>query len=201
MRSTDGFFYEGEAFYPFQDMLFNALLSFVFMFLISFMLINPTDTEMKIDPKAEFLITAVWPDNHPDDIDLYVQDPEGRTVWYHRRDAGLMHLDRDDRGTFRDKVTVAGQIIENPINQETVTLRGFMPGQYIVNIHQYVATTRDELVPVSVQVVKLNPVVSLIWYETFLIHGRQEETIVRFTLDERGEVTALSDEFKRLVRR
>jgi hypothetical protein len=156
---------------------------------------------MKIDPKAEFLITAVWPDNHPDDIDLYVQDPEGRTVWYHRRDAGLMHLDRDDRGTFRDKVTVAGQIIENPINQETVTLRGFMPGQYIVNIHQYVATTRDELVPVSVQVVKLNPVVSLIWYETFLIHGRQEETIVRFTLDERGEVTALSDEFKRLVRR
>jgi hypothetical protein len=201
MRSTDGFFYEGEAFYPFQDMLFNALLSFVFMFLISFMLINPTDTEMKIDPKAEFLITAVWPDNHPDDIDLYVQDPEGRTVWYHQRDAGLMHLDRDDRGTFRDKVTVAGQIIENPINQETVTLRGFMPGQYIVNIHQYVATTRDELVPVSVQVVKLNPVVSLIWYETFLIHGRQEETIVRFTLDERGEVTALSDEFKRLVRR
>ncbi len=201
MRSSDGFFYEGEVFYPFQDMLFNALLSFTFMFLIAFMLINPSDTEEKTDPKAEFLITAVWPDNHPDDIDLYVQDPQGGTVWYHQKDAGLMHLDRDDRGNFRDKVTVAGNTIENPINQETVTLRGIIPGQYIVNIHQYLATSRDEQVPVSVKVEKLNPTVSLVWYETFLMRGRMEETIVRFTLDEKGEVTALSDEFKRLVRR
>ncbi|MBM3507740.1 MAG: hypothetical protein FJX64_08510 [Alphaproteobacteria bacterium] len=206
MRSSDGFFYEGEVFYPFQDMLFNALLSFTFMFLVAFMLINPTDTEKKTDPKAEFLITATWPDNHPDDIDLYVQDPLGGTVWYHQKDAGLMHLDRDDRGNYRDTIAMRNEAggtdrIRSPINQETVTLRGFIPGEYIVNVHQYLATSRDELVPVSVTVEKLNPTVSIIHYATLHMVGKREETVIRFTLDERGEVTGTGTEFKRLVRR
>ncbi|MSP21406.1 MAG: hypothetical protein EXQ93_07850 [Alphaproteobacteria bacterium] len=200
MRSSDGFFYEGEVFYPFQDMLFNALLSFTFMFMVAFMLINPTDFEKKVDPKAEFIITATWPDNHPDDIDLYVEDPAGGVVWYHDREKGLMHLDRDDRGNFRDKVTVAGATIQNPINQETVTLRGIRPGEYIVNVHQYLATSKEERVPVAVTVAKLNPVVSVVYYQTVMMTRRAEETVIRFTLDDEGNVINTSNEFKRLVK-
>jgi hypothetical protein len=200
MQSSDGFFYQGEVFYPFQDMLFNALLSFTFLFLVSFMLINPTDQEKKVDPKAEFIITATWPDRHPDDIDLYVQDPDGDTVWYHDREHGLMHLDRDDRGNFKDTITVDGKQIENPINQETVTLRGIEKGEYIVNVHQYLATSREERVPVSVTVEKLNPTVNIVYYETVYLRGRAEETVVRFTLDDAGNVVSTSNEFKRLVK-
>ncbi len=200
MRSSDGFFYEGEVFYPFQDMLFNALLSFTFMFMVAFMLINPTDFEKKVDPKAEFIITATWPDNHPDDIDLYVEDPAGGVVWYHDREKGLMHLDRDDRGNFRDKVTVDGATIQNPINQETVTLRGIRPGEYIVNVHQYLATSKEERVPVAVTVEKLNPVVSVVYYQTVMMTRRAEETVIRFTLDDEGNVINTSNEFKRLVK-
>ena len=43
-----------------------------------------------------------WPDNHPDDFDIFVQDPLGNMVWYRRREAGFMLLDRDDRGGVND---------------------------------------------------------------------------------------------------
>mgnify|MGYP006946111184 CR=1 FL=1 len=81
-----------------------------------------------------------WPDRNPNDIDTWVQDPGGKLVWFRNREAGLMHLDRDDRGNFKDTITVDGKQIENPINQETVTLRGIEKGEYIVNVHQYLAT-------------------------------------------------------------
>ena len=200
MRSSDGFFYEGEVFYPFQDMLFNALLSFTFMFLVAFMLINPVADDAKIDPKAEFLITATWPDNHPDDMDLYVQDPLGGLVWYKGREAGLMHLDRDDRGNFRDVITVDGVRIQNPLNQETVSMRGWLPGEYIVNVHQYLATTPGEKVPVSVKIEKLNPTVSIVYYTTIEMAEQKDETIGRFIVGADGNVVDIKFEPKSLAR-
>lgn len=201
MKSSDGFFYEGEVFYPFQDMLFNALLSFTFMFLVAFMLINPVSDDAKVDPKAEFLITATWPDNHPDDMDLYVQDPQGGLVWYKGREAGLMHLDRDDRGNFRDTITVDGVRIQNPLNQETVSMRGWLPGEYIVNVHQYLATTAGEKVPVSVKVEKLNPTVTLVFYETLDVTEQKDITFVRFLVGADGTVTNTTADPKPLARR
>ena len=141
---SDAFFGRNEQFDVFTDLLFNALLGFVFMFLVAFMLINPISDTGKVDPKAEVLITMTWPDNHPDDIDLYVEDPSGGVVWYHVKESGLMHLDRDDRGNYRDVITVDGNKIQNPLNQETVTIRGIVPGEFIINIHHYLANGTDE---------------------------------------------------------
>ena len=93
----------------FTDILFNALLGFAFMFSVAFILIRPEVTEGKINPKAEFMITAQWPDGHQDDIDLIVEDGEGNLVWFDAREAGLMHLDRDDRGWMGDAITVSGK--------------------------------------------------------------------------------------------
>ena len=201
MRTSDGFFYEGEVFYPFQDMLFNALLSFTFMFLIAFMLMNPIDHSNKVDPKAEFLITVTWPDNHPDDIDVWVREPQGGTVWYFEKEQGLVHLDRDDRGNYRDTVLLGPERarLQNPLNQETVTVRGIAAGEYIVNVHQYLATAPDP-VPVSVTVEKLNPTVTLVYYETVMLEKRAEKTVVRFTLDTDGKVTNVSNEAIRLTK-
>ena len=84
----------------FTDLLFNALLGFAFMFFISFALIQKPQDGGKIDSKAEFIISAEWEDHHPDDIDLIVEDPQGNIVYFQRQQAGLMHLDRDDRGTL-----------------------------------------------------------------------------------------------------
>jgi len=196
----DGFLPEREQFDVFTDLLFNALLGFVFMFLIAFMLINPISDTGKVDPKAEVLITVTWPDQHPDDIDLYVEDPNGGVVWYHVKEAGLMHLDRDDRGNYRDTITVDGEKINNPLNQETVTLRGIIPGEFVINIHHYLANGTDD-VPVEVKVEKLNPEVTLIFYTTLqLDHKGQELTAARFTMDADGQISDVNRRPKTLVR-
>ena len=187
-------------FVPFTDILFNVLLGLVFMVFTAFLLINPTAKNGIVDLKAELLITVTWPDNDPNDMDLYVEDSAGNIVWYHSKEAGLMHLDRDDRGNYRDTITVNGKQIQNPLNQETVTIRGIVPGEYVVNVNEFVASTPDK-VPVSVKVEKLNPVATVIYYGTIEFdHKGQEETFVRFTLDADGQVSDVNTKSKSLVR-
>jgi hypothetical protein len=176
-------------FVPFTDMLFNVVIGLAFMVFIAFALINPTAKTGAVDLKAELLITMNWPDNDPNDMDIYVQDPAGNIVWYHGREAGLMHLDHDDRGSGRERINVNGRTIQNPLNQEIVTIRGIVPGEYVVNSQEFVANSTDR-VPVSVKIEKLNPTASVVFYGTKdFDHKGQEETFVRFTLDADGKVS------------
>ena len=187
-------------FVPFTDMLFNVLLGFAFMVFTAFALISPTAKTGAVNLKAEFLITMGWPDNNPNDMDLYVEDPAGNIVWYHSKEAGLMALDRDDRGDYKNTITVNGKTIRNPIRQEIVTIRGIVPGEYVVNAHEFLATVPGK-VPVSVKVEKLNPIATVVYYGTQMFdHKGQEETYVRFSLDSDGQITDLNTRRKSLVR-
>ena len=183
----------------FTDLLFNALLGFAFMFAIAFMLINNSQDTGSIDTKAEVLISIQWPDNHPDDVDAVVEDPQGGLVWYHNRDSGLMHLDRDDRGNLADKITSKGEVISNPINQETVTVRGLQSGEYVINLLHYKSNYQEPL-PVTVKVEKLNPSVELIYYgEHFLTGVGDEKTALRFIVDGQKNITDLNQFPKKLL--
>ena len=183
----------------FTDLLFNALLGFAFMFAIAFMLINDSQDAGSIDTKAEVLISIQWPDDHPDDVDAVVEDPQGGLVWYHNRDSGLMHLDRDDRSNLADKITSKGEVISNPINQETVTVRGLQSGEYVINLLHYKSNYQDPL-PVTVKVEKLNPSVELIYYgEHFLMGVGDEKTALRFIVDGQKNITDLNQFPKKLL--
>ncbi len=166
----------------FSALLFNSLKAITFMFFISFAMINKPADSGKVDPKAEMLITVTWPDNDPDDVDTYVGDPAGNIVWYNQREAGLMHLDRDDRGMFKDAILFNDKEVTNPLNQEITSFRGLEDGEYIVNVVHYIANGTAPL-PVKVKVEKLNPTVKVIFYETLELKGAgDEQTAVRFTL-------------------
>jgi hypothetical protein len=185
----------------FTDLLFNALLGFAFMFAVAFALIRDPDDTGKIDAKAEVLITVRWADRHPDDVDTLVEGPEGNLVWYHNRDSGLMHLDRDDRGLFADRIVLDGTEVSSPINQETVSVRALQPGEYVVNLLHYQANYSEPLA-VAVKVEKLNPTVSLVYYGTHELTGTgDEQTAVRFTIDRDGQVVGTSTLQKRLLTR
>ncbi len=190
---------ENESQDAFTDLLFNALLGFAFMFVAAFTMISDTNSSGKIDSKAEVLITVRWADRHPDDVDTLVEGPQGNLVWYHNRDTGLMHLDRDDRGLFQDRVTLDGVEVSNPINQETVTVRALKPGEYVVNLLHYQSNYSVPL-PVTVKIEKLNPSVSLIFYGTRELMGvGDEQTAVRFTIDANGDVVGTNELQKRLL--
>src|SRR3954447_7533012 len=101
--------YPREKFDPFSMMLFKALQVVAFLFFLALLAMNPEAKEGKIESKAEFLINMTWPDDHPVDLDLDAEDPLGNIVGYHAREAGFMVLDRDDRGSVNNTVTVDGR--------------------------------------------------------------------------------------------
>ena len=188
-----------ENFDPFAVMLFKGLRVVAFLFFIALLVMNPEAKDGKVDTKAEFIISMVWPDNHPDDIDLYVEDPVGNIVWYHERESGFMVLERDDRGGANDFITVNGKKILNPIREETVSIRGIVEGEYTVNVNHYLATT-NKPVPVSVKVEKVNPQLEIIHYETFnLDRAGQEKTAVRFKIDKDGRIVDTNNREKSLI--
>lgn len=188
-----------EPFDPFSVMLFKGLQVVAFMFFLALLAINPEAKTGKIDTKAEFIISMNWPDNHPDDLDLYVEDPVGNIVWFNRREAGFMVLERDDRGGTNDFVMVNQKKITTPLREETVSIRGILAGEYTVNVNHYLATT-NRPVPVSVKVEKINPTVQVIHYDTIMLEKTgQERTIVRFDVATDGSVTEVNHREKSLV--
>ena len=185
----------------FTDVLFNILLGFALMFIAALAVVEDSSEKGKIEKKAEILITIRWPDRHPDDVDAIVEGPGGELLWYNNRDTALMHLDRDDRGLFADRLVLDGLTVSNPINQETVTLRALRPGEYVVNLLHYKANYPGTL-PVSVKVEKLNPEVSLVYYGTRNLTGTgDEQTALRFTVGQEGEVVGTNELPKPLLTR
>ena len=183
----------------FTDLLFNALLGFAFMFAIAFMLINSSEETGNIRSNAEILISVQWPDDHPDDVDAIVEDPQGSLVWYHNRDSGLMQVDRDDRGNLADNLNINGEVVSNPINQETITVRGLQSGEYIINLLHYKSNFKEPL-PVTVKVEKLNPSVELVYYGEHFLNGVGDEmTALRFYVDSQKNISDLNQIPKRLI--
>lgn len=183
----------------FTDLLFNALLGFVVMFVLAFLLINPVARTGAVDPKAEFLITLTWPDGRPEDVDLYVEDPVANLVWFRQREAGLMHLDPDDLGQRNDLIEVAGRRIVNPLNQEVVSIPGIVPGEFVVNIHLY-REHDGSAIPATVKVEKLNPRVELVFYGAVMLLAQGDErTAVRFAVGTDGRVRDVNQLAKRIV--
>ena len=158
-------------------------------------------TEPFIPSKAEFIISVSWPDLNPNDVDTWVQDPGGNLVWFRAREAGLMHLDRDDRGLTNDVIVVDGHQIVNPLNQEVVTIRGISPGEYTVNAHYY--DSKDgKPVEVTVSVVKVNPRAEVVYYGQVTVARKGDEvTAVRFTVLPDGSVGQINTLPRQLVQR
>ena len=188
-----------QPFDPITAILFKMIQALTFFFVLAVMFMNPEAKKGIIDPKAEYIITVNWPDNSPDDIDLWVEDPSGAIIWFRNREAGLVHLDRDDRGGLNNSIVVDGKRMSSPIRQETVSIRGVIAGEYTVNVNHYLATTNAP-VPVSVKVEKVNPTVEVVHYDTFNVdHAGQEKTAVRFRVADNGRVTDVTHQDKSLI--
>ena len=185
---------------PFYDMLFNMLIAFVFCFIVALLAMNPKALKAgDIPSKAEYIINVGWPDNNPNDIDTWVQDPGGHLVWFRQREAGLMYLDRDDRGDANDALVIDGRRIASPFRQEVVTLRGIVPGEYTVNV-QYYQSRDGRPVEVTVSVIKVNPRAEVVFHGQLRLAAQgAEATAVRFTLRPDGHVVDVNTLPKSLV--
>jgi hypothetical protein len=183
----------------FLDLLFNTLLAFAALFILSIVLINPEKEESNIEAKAEFMIIVEWPGDLDDDVDTYVEDPSGNLVAFMRREEGLMHLDRDDIGMGNDSVLTDFGTIEYKENREIVTLRGITRGEYVVNVHMYMKRSDATEIPVVIKLEKLNPYRTVTIKRVVLIKTGDEKTAFRFSLSQKGKVLDINNLSKSLA--
>lgn len=188
-----------QPFDPVTAILFKMIQALTFFFVLAVLFMNPEVKKGLINPKAEYIITTSWADGSPDDIDLWIEDPKGNLVWFRNREADLVHLDRDDRGMLNDTLENDGKTFSNPLNQEIVTIRGVVPGEYVVNLHYYASET-GKPVETSVRLDRVNPTLKVIHYGKLTLDQKgQEKTALRFTLDGDGNVSGINQLFKNIV--
>ncbi len=131
----------------FRDVIFILMITFIILFLIAVMHINPIakPKEEQITPPGNVIVNIFWEDGLNIDVDLWVLGPEDdRPVGYSNRAGGTFNLLRDDLGSTND-------ITER--NFENAYTRGLPEGEYIINVHMFSNKEKEKNWPVNVEVV------------------------------------------------
>lgn len=135
---------------------------------------------------GQYAVTVTWPGDRGDDIDTYVRDPQGDTVWYGAAQVDAMQLEHDDLGT-----TISGYGYGRP-NTERVVIRQSTAGEYVANVQYYAATDKGA-VPVTVELWDLRGNDKLLLTRRVSVSWPGDErTAFRFRLNQRGEYAGSS---------
>ena len=188
----------------FTDLLFNILVGFAFLFIIAFLLIKPEAKKKDFERRAEYIVVLEWDAGAKDDIDLYVEDPLGGIASFRHPRVNFMHLDKDDLGVRNDTTVMAdGSTTTIKINREVMTIRGIIPGEWVINAHYYsayayasangdsviISKSKDDYsITVRVELHRVNPY-QILWVgeKKFTTKG-QEETFLRWRIDKIGDI-------------
>lgn len=183
------------------DVCINLVLVFAVLLRLSVVMINAEQQKNHVNSHAAFLVKMSWPGESNDDVDLYVADPLNEIVYFRQKQIGLMSLDRDDTGRQQNMVTLPdGRVVQSQFNEEQVSIRGIIEGEYIVNVHMY---RKSDNHPTKVEVTLFKSTAG----EDMEVHKqvvtlsaeRQEETAFRFTLIKGGGVGDINRLPKRFV--
>ncbi len=180
-------------FTSYLDFLWIVLMTFVVLFFLVLLHMNPVAKKAEVERKAEFLIVVEWDAKSRDDVDSWLRTPSGRLLSFRNREVEIYHLDRDDTGAISDTIKLPdGSSKTVYINKEVTTFRGWQKGEYVFNLHMY--SKRDSaLTDVNVQMMKLNPF-KVVYDKTIpLSEAGQERTFLAFTIDEGGDVVDLDE--------
>lgn len=181
------------------DLLFLTCAGFSSLFVLSYVQIKEKNTILNnnLEIKAEFIITVSWPSDQNCDVDTYVLDPNSSLVCFRRREDGLMHLDRDDLGNNND-LNKDGTVGFSE-NREVVTIRGIVPGEYVVNVNMFAKRDVQETTKVNVRLEKINPYKNVVTKNINLDNTGDEKTAFRFVLDKEGNVKDINEISKKLT--
>jgi len=176
----------------FLDLVFNILMIFFMLLVLTIIKINPEAKNKDIELKAELVITLEWDKKSKDDVDLMIKTPDGRVIFYGMKDGKLASLDRDDQGHLNDIVEVDGKrhIIEE--NWEHITVRKLVPGWYTVTAFMFHKRERRPT-EITFKIDKLNPYYSNIYSGSKIMSAnKQEVTILSFYVDSSGNIKSMN---------
>ena len=152
------------------------------------------------------MVTLTWDDNRDVDLDLWLQDPNGKIVYYGVREAVNISLDRDSRGFDTNRTRREDGTFVYSANREIIAIRAIIPGDYLVAVsyydgmnttaegsrHHFQGEEPEAAIDALVQVDKVNPVVTQVVGEKIhLTRIKEAKNVVAFHVDVDGEVTML----------
>jgi hypothetical protein len=161
------------------DIAFNIIAVLVVVLLLLSMTANKKEEKSAADIAGNLFITIRWPPLAPQDIDLWVQGPDGAPVGYSSSRSQTFSYLRDDlgAGTYKD------------MNYELAVGQNLVKGRYAVNLHFYSYHGGEGNVPVEVNAVlkSADGYLSEIFKDTVTLGKAGDEiTAVQFQLDEAG---------------
>jgi hypothetical protein len=178
-------------------MLFGLLLAF-----IALVMLMDVTQESRPSPelKAEFVVIVTWDDESFHDVDTWVEDPNGNHVAFNSREAGLMHLDRDDLGRRNDVIDTLNGRKQVLLNREMVSIRGIVEGEYVANVHMFRKQPNDAIpCTVRVELQKINPFKIITIQNVILMENGNEQTAFRFIVNRDGNVTEINRLHKKIA--
>lgn len=167
-----------------------SILLVVFVVIAALLIVqNHKAIDANIISKAEFVAILEWNENSNADVDLWVRNPLNNVIYYRNQNEGLVSLDRDDTGIDNNSIIDQnGQKIDAPVRREMTSVRGIIPGKFVVNIMMY-ALRNNPPITAKVQIIKLNPYKVITEKEVVLKSTGQEVTIASFDVLPDGSVT------------
>jgi len=172
----------------------DALFCFLMVFVVIASLIrHTTPTESAYKPNAIYEIVLTWEGDA--DLDLWIQDPQGRRIGFSSREGGdgsLCSLNRDCLGARRTEVNAEGKVV-NPVNEEIATVRGFVPGEFVVNVHSYNMNKTPTPLKAKVRLIKIKPYAMPASEEHEFTRTGEEITFFRFTLANQNNHVTIAD--------
>lgn len=185
----------------FVDVLFVLLAGFVVVYILAIVFIKKEETEAGIKPKAEYVVVLSWDEKSSDDVDIWLWTPGDRFVSFRDKEVSAFHLARDDLGTGKDTIFVNNKRVVVHVNEEILTFRAVVPGEYVLSAHLYSSKKQGQNnrtfsetsvvvnVPVTVALYRINPTYTLKFRrKVTFTHVRQEITIASFIMDDNGDL-------------
>lgn len=179
------------------------MIAFMVLALMSLPFVQPVQKKEEARKEearsfGDMTMLITWPDKLDIDIDLWVSCPgDAQPVGYSSRSGKTCNLQRDDLGKPNDSTD---------LNFEMVSTRGLPSGEYIVNIH-YFLSHEPGLPPevpvtvvVSTKTLGGSEMKEIIMRKAVLRITGEELTVVRFTIDDNGELVkdSINDFFQEL---
>ncbi len=168
----------------FRDVIFLALAGFVAVVILLLPHLNPPAKAQDEAPSPGNVIVELrWPDEINADVDLWVEAPGDVPVGYSNKGGRIFNLLRDDLGKQADVTE---------LNYEVTYSRGVPAGDYTVNVHLYRDLEKRGAIPIAVVVSSKQapdlPAKQIVARKLELAHEGQELTVMRFSLDEEGQL-------------
>lgn len=175
--------------FAFTDLLLNLVVAITFLFILTFILINPVAKNSIIEPKTKFLVIVDWDYESTADIDIWLKDNKNNLISFLNKDSGLIYLDRDDLGqindTFWDETTKTNKIVK--INREVISIKSDDPRSYVINLHWYGYKT-NQPVRATIELIQIDPYKIFKKQEVVLEKVGQEVKGLQFSINDDGKI-------------